>query len=174
MADTVPFGSSTYWTFLTLLAFCRAMDFLSTWIATPNLVLEANPIARKLGWRWGIPVNVGLCVGFAHWPLPAVIMSTTSALVAARNFQSAWIMRSIGETTYEAWIRERLGDASGRLFLFCLLAQGVLLAGVGVALIWSSGFALVPLGIGSGLVAYAIAVVGFTLISVWRRRRPSS
>ena len=29
------------------------MDFLSTWVATPNLVLEGNPIAKKLGWRWG-------------------------------------------------------------------------------------------------------------------------
>lgn len=174
MVDTVPFGGPAYWTLLAVLVFCRTMDFVSTWIATPNLILEANPIARRLGWRWGIPIHFGICVAFAHWPLPAIVIGTTSALVAARNFQSAWIMRSIGEITYEAWIRERLADASSGLFLFCLFAQGALLTGVGAALIWSSGLALVPLGIGSGLVAYAIAVVGFTLISVWRRRRRSS
>ena len=31
----------------------RGMDFLSTWVATPNLVLEGNPIAKKLGWKMG-------------------------------------------------------------------------------------------------------------------------
>jgi hypothetical protein len=65
MPDTLSFGSREYLIFLFLLAFSRAADFFSTWIATPNMVLEANPIARKLGWKWGIPVNAGLCVGFA-------------------------------------------------------------------------------------------------------------
>ena len=80
-----------------LLFVARGMDFLSTWVATPNLVLEGNPIAKKLGWKWGIPLNLALCVGLAFWPLPAIVISTTSVLVAARNFQSAWLMRSLGE-----------------------------------------------------------------------------
>ena len=50
MEEFVAFGSSHYFLFLALLAFGRGMDFLSTWIATPNLVLEGNPLARKLGW----------------------------------------------------------------------------------------------------------------------------
>src|SRR5215831_5849259 len=97
MEDFVPFGSRQYaWLFL-LLVVARGMDFLSTWVATPNMVLEGNPIAKKLGWRWGIPLNAGLCILFAFWPLPAIVISTTSVLVAARNFQSAWLMRSLGE-----------------------------------------------------------------------------
>jgi len=171
MADPVPFGGEAYAIFLVLLIFSRAMDFLSTWIATPNLVLEANPIARKLGWRWGIPVNLALCFGFACWPLPALIISTTSVLVAARNFQSAWIMRAIGEDTYRLWIRERLEETPVGLFLFCLFGQTTLVAAVGGGLIWFSGLTLVPLGIGMGLVAYAGAVAFYTLISLWRNRR---
>ena len=31
-----------------------------------ELVLEANPLAKKLGWRWGIPVNGVLCFAFAR------------------------------------------------------------------------------------------------------------
>ena len=72
------FGSVEYLAFLLLLLFSRGMDFLSTWIATPNLILEANPIARKLRWKWGIPVNLALCLAFARWPLTAIIISTTS------------------------------------------------------------------------------------------------
>src|SRR5580765_8275957 len=100
MDRSVLFGSSEYLIFLFLLLFARGTDFLSTWIATPNLILEANPIARKLRWRWGIPVNIGLCLAFARWPLTAIIISTTSVLVAARNFQHAWLMRSHGENNY--------------------------------------------------------------------------
>ena len=47
---------------------------------------EWDPLARKLRWKWGIPVNVALCLAFARWPLTAIIISTTSVLVAARNF----------------------------------------------------------------------------------------
>jgi len=173
IADAVPFGSATYFAFLGLLLFSRSMDFLSTWIATPNLLLEANPIARKLGWRWGIPVNIVLCATFAAWPLPAVIVCTTSVLVAARNLQSAWLMRSMGEERYRFWMTEQLEETPFGLFLFCLFGQALLVSAVGGALIWFSDLMLVPFGVGLGMVGYAVAVVLYTLISVWRKRRPS-
>src|SRR5258705_11172524 len=97
MDDPVPLASRAYFVYLAVLVAGRGADFLSTWIATPNLVLEANPIAKKLGWRWGLVVNGALCGVFALWPLPAVIICTTSVLVASRNFQGAWLMRALGE-----------------------------------------------------------------------------
>jgi hypothetical protein len=45
--EFVPFGGPLYFALLSCLVVARSMDFLSTWIATPNLVLEANPLARK-------------------------------------------------------------------------------------------------------------------------------
>ena len=157
-----------------LLLVSRGMDFLSTWVATPNLVLEGNPIAKKLGWRWGIPLNVVLCFGFAFWPLPAIVISTTSVLVAARNFQSAWLMRSLGEQLYRDWHIERVQETSVTLYLFCLFAQTALTAGVGAAVIYFSDWRLVPLAIGLGIVAYALAVAFYTLLGIWRLRRPRS
>ncbi len=47
MDDTIPFGSPAYLLMLVLLVFARGMDFLSTWVATPNLVLEGNPITKS-------------------------------------------------------------------------------------------------------------------------------
>ena len=172
MDRAVPFGSLEYFVFLLLMLFSRSTDFLSTWIATPNLVLEANPIARKLRWRWGIALNVVLCLGFACWPLTAIIISTTSVLVAARNFQQAWIMRSHGEDNYRLWIGERLGETPPGLFLFCLLGQTSLPAAVGAALILFSRFEQeVPLGIGMGIVGYSVAIAIYTLIALVRNRR---
>src|SRR5712664_1500089 len=136
MEEGVSFGSHDYNIFFVLLLFARATDFLSTWIATPNLVLEANPIARKLRWKWGMVVNFFLCVGFAFWPLTAIIISTTSVLVAARNFQLAWLMRSHGEDNYRNWFIERMEETPPGLFVFCLFAQTLLTAGVGGVLMY--------------------------------------
>jgi hypothetical protein len=175
MEDAIPFGSRTYLLLLLLLFVSRGMDFLSTWVATPNMMLEGNPIAKKLGWRWGIPINIALCFVFAYWLVPAVLISTTSVLVAARNLQSAWLMRSLGEQHYRAWHVERVQETSVTLYLFCLFGQTVLIAGVGTAVLYFSNWDREPVltAIGMGIIAYAIAVTVFTLLGVWRLRRAS-
>jgi hypothetical protein len=171
MDDFVPFGGALYFVLLAVLLCARGADFLSTWVATPNLVLEANPISRKLGWKAGMVLNVVLCFGFALWPLPSIVISTTSLLVAARNFQSAWLMRSLGEEPYRFWIVERMRETPMPLYLFCVLAQSALVASIGLALMYFSQPYLVPFAVGMGIVTYAVAVTFFTLLSLWRIRR---
>jgi hypothetical protein len=171
--DFVPFASRTYGLVFLLLIFSRGMDILSTWIATPNMLLEGNPIAKKLGWRWGLPLNGAMCFGFALWPLPAIVISTTSLLVAARNFQSAWLMRSLGEQQYRDWHIERIQETNITLYLFCLFAQTGLVAVLGAGVIYFSNWDRAPvlLAIGLGIVAYAAAVACFSLLGVVRLRR---
>lgn len=173
MDEILRFGSRDYWLMALLLVFSRGMDFLSTWVATPNLVLEGNPIAKKLGWRGGIPLNIGICVGMAFWPITAIAISTTSVLVAARNFQSAWLMRSMGEENYRDWHVSRIQETRITLYLFCLAGNTLLTAAVGGAVIYFSNMYLVPLSIGMGIVTYAIAVAFYTLLGAWRLRRVS-
>jgi hypothetical protein len=174
MDDTIPFASRGYFLMLALLVFSRGMDFLSTWIATPNLALEGNPLAKKLGWKWGVLLNIAICVALPVWPLSAIVVATASVLVAARNFQSAWLMRSLGETAYREWHVERVRETRITLYLFCLAGNTLLTAIVGVALIYFSnpekaGF--VPFAIGMGMIAYAIAVAFYTLLAIWRIHR---
>ena len=174
MEDTVPFAGRAYFLMLALLMFSRGMDFLSTWIATPNLALEGNPIAKKLGWKWGVLLNIAICLVISVWPLSAIVVSTASVLVAARNFQSAWLMRSLGEEIYRRWHVERVRETRVTLYLFCLAGNTLLTAGVGVVLIYFSnpetaGF--VAFAIGMGMIAYAIAVALYTLLAIWRLHR---
>ena len=157
MDDTVPFGSRWYLAMLALLVFARGMDFLSTYIATPNLVLEGNPIAKKLGWKWGLPLNVALCLGSRcgrsrpWWPprracwWPRAISSLLAYALARR--------------VYRRWYVARIRGTRVRLFLFCLAGNTLLTAAVGAALIFFSHLQLVPLAIGMGIVAYAVAVL---------------
>jgi hypothetical protein len=169
MEDAVQFGSRWYWLFLGLLTFARGMDLLSTRLATPRLALEANPIARRLGWKWGLVLNVVVCLLLAAWPLPAVTICTTSLLVAARNFQGVWLMRTMGEEFYRSWMCARMSETPPTLYLGCLFAQVGLIGAIGGALVLSTQD-WIPFGIGVGVIAYALAVLIFTLLSIWRLR----
>jgi hypothetical protein len=173
MDDLVSFASPEYCVLLAVLAFARAMDFLSTWVATPNLVLEGNPIAKKLGWKFGILINVVMCFGLAFWPLSAVAVSTTSVLVAARNFQSAWLMRSMGEEVYRDWYITRVRETRIGLYLFCLAGNTFLTASVGFVIMYFSGMLLIPFAIGTGIIGYSAAVAFYTLLATFRLRRKS-
>jgi len=171
MDGDVPFGSREYFIFLVILAVARGLDLFSTRVATPNLILEANPIVRKLGWRWSILLNVAVCAGFAVWPLPAVIIATTSLLVAARNFEWAWIMRSMGEENYRNWISERLAATPRGVFALSLLGQTLLFALVGAGLVWFTYGQFWGFATGVGMIGYAVAVLFYTCLALRRRRR---
>jgi hypothetical protein len=170
MDEVVPFPSWEYAVFFGLLLFARGMDFLSTRVATPNLVLEGNPLAKKLGWKLGIIINLLLCIAFAFLPLAAIIICTTSMLVAARNFQHAWIMRTLGEEEYRNWFVRCLFDTRFSVYLGCLLGQTLLTAAIGGALMYFS-YGLITFAIGIGVLGYALTVLFYSLLSVWRIRR---
>jgi hypothetical protein len=171
MDDLVPFGGPEYCFFLSLLLVARGTDFLSTWIATPRLVLEGNPIARRLGWKFGALFNVVLCLVFGLWPVASLMIATSSLLVAARNFQSAWLMRTLGEEEYRDWYVARIRQTGLALYLFCLGGQVLLPAMVGVSLVLFYGGLLVPFSIGLGILGYSFAVLLYTSLALWRIRR---
>jgi phosphoribosyl-AMP cyclohydrolase len=100
--------------------------------ATPNLVLEGNPSPKSSAGN-GACAERGVVVALALWPLSAIVVTTASVLVAARNFQSAWLMRSLGEEIYREWHVERVRETRVTLYLFCLAGNTLLTAGVGAA-----------------------------------------
>ena len=169
--DFFPFASRRYAVMFALLLFARGMDFLSTWLATPNLVLEGNPLAKKLGWKWGAVVNLALCFTFAFWPLTAIIVITAGLLVAAHNFHSAWLMRSMGEEDYREWFSAQMARTGMPLYFACLLGETVLTGIIGGALIFFSDMDSIAFAIGFGIVAYSAIVLFYTLLSLWRLRR---
>jgi len=174
MDDMLRFASRDYCLMALLLAFSRSMDLISTRVATPNLVLEGNPIAKFLGWNGGIISSLLISVGLAFWPVTAIAISTMSLLVAARNFQSAWLMRSMGEEHYRDWHVARIQETPITLYLLCLAGNVLLTAAVGFGLIFFSKNMMIPQAIGLGIITYAVAVAYFTLLSLWRMRRAAA
>ena len=168
--DFVAFGSRSWLLLTGLILLGRSCDLFSTWIATPNLVLEGNPVAKRLGWKFGVPLNLAIGLVIGCWPLPAVAVTTTSLLVAARNLQSAWLMRTMGENHYRVWMSDRLMESQRGLAWACFLGEAALFSVVGVALMWFTRWELVPFGVGLGMAAYGFAVAVFTSLSLWRLR----
>jgi hypothetical protein len=112
-----------------------------------------------------------ICLGLAFSAQAAIVVSTTSVLVAARNFQAAWLMRSMGEEAYRDWHVARIQETPIMLYLSCLAGNTLLTALVGGALIFFSNGEVIPICIGMGVIAYAVAVAVFTLLAIWRNRR---
>lgn len=164
-------GGGLWWRFLGLVLAGRMADLGSTWVATPGLVMEGNPIAKRLGWRWGLAVNLLLAPVAASWPLLAVALSSTSAMVAARNLQSAWLIRSMGETEYQAWVSHRIAAIPQWWALGCHWGESALVGAIGVALMACSGGRLGPFGIGLGLATHAVAVAIYSSLSLWPANR---
>jgi hypothetical protein len=172
MGEVVPFGSSAYNSLLAVLLFGRSMDFLSTWVGSPRLVLEGNPIAKKLRWKWAILLNLAICFSIARWPLPSIIIATMSVLLAARNFELGWLMRTLGEEGFRDWFVARRAETPVGLYLFCVYAQAGLLLLLGIVLMLATGAEqTIPFGIGMGIVTFAFAVLVYTMLALWRNRR---
>ncbi|MGB0582894.1 MAG: hypothetical protein ACPGVU_24695 [Limisphaerales bacterium] len=169
--EPIPVDSGYYILLVLILALARGADLLSTWIASPNLALEGNPIVRWLGWRLGMLANVMLCLVVARYPLISVAAATMSILVAARNFKTAWMMRAMGEERYLAFSLNQMLLTDRRLYYFCLFAECFLFGIIGLAVACYSEVPSTPLAVGVGIVLYAVAVGFYSCLSLWRSLR---
>ncbi len=147
----------------------RLADMTSTWLGTPGLRNEGNPVAKWLGWRRGILLNVLVAPVVACWPMLAVSLATTSCMVAARNLHMAWIMRMMGEEAYREWFGGWMHAAPRILFLGCHWGESLLAGALGGALAGLGPPHVVSFGVGVGMIAYGFAVFVFTTLACFRR-----
>jgi hypothetical protein len=80
-------------------------------------------------------------------------------------------MRAAGEENFRSWMLDRQDECPAGLIVFCVLAQALLIAGLGIALVLFSGRYEVPFGIGIGMLGYASAMAFYTLYALLRNRR---
>jgi hypothetical protein len=162
-------GDVAWWWSLLAVGMGRTADMFSTWIGTPGLRNEGNPFARWLGWRKGILLNVLVVPLAACWPMIAVSLATTSAMVAARNLHTVWLMRMMGEDAYRDWFGGWMHATPRLLFLGCHWGEALLTGGLGLALVVLGPLHVLSFGIGVGFCAYGFAVAVFTTLAYFRR-----
>ena len=137
----------------------RLGDIGTTYIATPKLELEANPIIRKLGWPFAV-ATLFLCLIPYYSPALAIVILVPSLMVSAANAGKIWFARACGERAYhELLMRVARGSRLSHA-LAPTIAAALFIALIGLVLLllspnpakdWGFWFAL-------GFLACAFAV----------------
>jgi hypothetical protein len=144
------------WVLVAAVAMARGLDFLSTWVVTPRLELEANALMRRLRWGRMALLNVPLlALPLLHQGL-AITLVVTSLLVAGTNLSAGALARGMGERAQlESQLRalRRLGLGNALL----LNSLGSLLVCLGGALIL---FLLPALDSRAGWAALGVVLFG--------------
>jgi hypothetical protein len=91
--------------FATLIS--RLGDIGTTFLVSPTLKLEANPIARRLGWKYTF-ATAGLAFVPYYSIHGGIAVCTASFLAAAFNASEAMLARFMGEEKYAALNREAI------------------------------------------------------------------
>ena len=146
----------------------RGLDFLSTWIVTPKLELESNPLMRRAGFFRMALLNLPLLgLPFLHEGL-AITFIVTSLLAAGSNLVSGALARGMGEKQQresqarairKIGLPAALAMNTGGALVICLGgAFLMLLAGEAESRPWWGGLGVVMFG-AAGLVHYNLAIV---------------
>ena len=83
-----------------LILVSRLGDIGSTYLVTPKLKLEANPIVRKFGWWFAIATML-LCLIPYYSTGMGIIVLIPSLMVSASNTAKIWFARAYGESEYQ-------------------------------------------------------------------------
>jgi len=76
--------------------FTRIIDILFTYIISPELVLETNPVVRKFRWPSAISTIFLSLVPLISVHMGIVIL-TMSLISSSLNIRKTWMMKTIGE-----------------------------------------------------------------------------
>ena len=150
------------------MALARGLDFLSTWIVTPKLELEANPLMRRAGFIRMALLNLPLLgLPLLHHGL-SITFIVTSLLAAGTNLAAGALARGMGERRQresqarairELGIAKALAMNSGGAVIVCLGgALLMLLAERAENRAWWGGLGVVMFGL-TGLVHYNLAIL---------------
>ncbi|HYE74981.1 MAG TPA: hypothetical protein VEF04_16690, partial [Blastocatellia bacterium] len=82
-----------------LLLISRLGDIISTYLATPTLKLEANPLARRLRWPFAVCTVLVSFIAYFNTFI-AVVMLVPFLFVSASNLSRVWLIRALGEDAY--------------------------------------------------------------------------
>jgi hypothetical protein len=93
-----------------LILVSRIGDIGSTFLATPKLKLEANPIMRKLGWRFA-PLTLFLCFIPYFSTNLGILVLVPFLFVSASNTGKIWFARAYGETEYQDLLLRMAGKS---------------------------------------------------------------
>jgi hypothetical protein len=139
-----------------LLLIGRLGDIVSTWLITPTLLLETNPVARRQRWRLAIASLLLPLVPYISVRL-GMILLVPSLLTSSSNLRGAWIAHALGERdVHEFYLRAAAAGRRRASLAFVVSGAGFMLLS-GCVLMWLSTYDTLPYWFGFGIVVNGIA-----------------
>ncbi len=86
----------------------RSLDMLSTYYVTAKLKLETNKLARKIGWKGMMLMQIPILILGSLDLYLAIFIFLWSLYLCANNLESSWYVRKKGEEKYYEELREML------------------------------------------------------------------
>lgn len=112
----------------------RVGDIGSTYLITPRLKLEMNPVARRLRWPFAL-ATLALCL-VPYWNTAfAVPILVASLLVSALNLRAAWFARALGEERLLAMYLQAAVESRRWKALACVWASALFIVLAGLVLL---------------------------------------
>ena len=89
----------------------RSLDILSTRYVSKELKLETNRLARRVGWRGMVLIQVPIVVlGSLDFYL-ALFIFFWSLFLLANNLEGSWYVREVGEDKYHEELKMRVNNS---------------------------------------------------------------
>ena len=86
----------------------RLLDILSTRYVTKQLKLETNKLARKIGWRGMVFLQIPIIILGSLDYYFAIFIFFWSILIFGNNIQGSWYIKEIGEENYQQELSSHL------------------------------------------------------------------
>ena len=89
----------------------RLLDVLSTRYVTKELKLETNKLARRVGWRGMVLLQIPIVILGTIEFYFAFFIFVWSLFLFANNIQGAWYIREVGEDKYQEELQNRVKNS---------------------------------------------------------------
>jgi hypothetical protein len=145
-------------TLAVLIFLARLGDIGSTYLATPTLKMESNPLMRFGGWKLAA-LTVFACLIPYYDAQLGLTMLVLSLLVTGSNLSKGWLMRALGESDYQAMVRSAAQRSSLPAALGFAIGGAASVGLAGAVLMFASGGSDTwGYWAASGVTLYALAV----------------
>jgi len=148
----------------------RLLDIGSTYYASRSLALESNLLAKKLGWKGILVLNITLCFVFAIDYYISLMLLVVSALAAGNNLEKAWVPITVGEKEYSEIFKDWVKKAEAKRLFFSNFAGGSLFFSIGLLLIFLS-IDFTAIVIGLAFTVYASAIIFHRSLAFYKIRK---
>jgi hypothetical protein len=128
-------GIWIYFLNIFIVTFARFLDMFSTYYVSKELLLETNKLARKLGWKGMILMQIPILILGSLDFYFALFIFCWSLLLFGNNIQGSWYLKKIGEEGYQKELSSHLETTKSWKIIFSELSYLITFTSTGVLII---------------------------------------